>query len=183
MNTDIKIKIINIVPVIIRIHFPIVANVLIVWLLLAIFLKYGINVTIMFIVLSNIASELTSIIIMSLFLPKKFEVKKEDIKPNKNSLKDILSISLPTTGSRIIGSIGYFFEPIILTFALLLSGYSNNYIINEYGRTRGQYRKKPAPSINPRFQKVSKEEETGEEPEIQQLSFDLNQDDEEENQE
>lgn len=56
-------------------------------------------------------------------------------------------------------------------------------IINEYGRTRGQYRKKPAPSINPRFQKVSKEEETGEEPEIQQLSFDLNQEDEEENQE
>ena len=102
-----------------------------------IFLVKGIEITIMFIVLSNIASELTSIIIMSLFLPKKFKIKKEDIKPNKDNLREILSISLPTTGSRIIGSIGYFLEPIILTTTLLMCGYSNTFIINEYGIING----------------------------------------------
>lgn len=102
-----------------------------------IFLKYGIEVTIMFIVLSNIASELTSIIIFFLFLPKKFKIRKEDIKPNKDNLREILSISLPTTSSRIIGSIGYFLEPIILSFTLLLVGYSNDFIVNEYGIING----------------------------------------------
>ena len=102
-----------------------------------IFLKYGIEVTIMFIVLSNIASELTSIIIFFFFLPKKFKIRKEDIKPNKDNLREILSISLPTTSSRIIGSIGYFLEPIILSFTLLLVGYSNDFIVNEYGVING----------------------------------------------
>lgn len=102
-----------------------------------IFLQKGIEVTIMFIVLSNIASELTSIFILFFFLPKKFKIKKEDIKPNKDNLREILSISLPTTGSRIIGNIGYFFEPIILTATLLMVGYSNDFIINEYGIING----------------------------------------------
>ena len=39
--------------------------------------------------------------------------------------------------SRIIGSIGFFFEPIILTYCLLKCGYSNNFIINEYGVLNG----------------------------------------------
>lgn len=102
-----------------------------------IFLKKGIEVTIMFIVLSNIASELTSILILFFFLPKKFKITKDDIKPNKNNLKDILAISLPTTGSRIIGNIGYFFEPIIITATLLMIGYNNDFIVNEYGIING----------------------------------------------
>jgi len=44
-----------------------------------------------------------------------------------------LQISIPTVSSRIIGNIGYFFEPIILKNLLLFSGYSNNYILVEYG--------------------------------------------------
>ena len=44
-----------------------------------------------------------------------------------------MGIAIPTTSSRIIGNIGYFFEPIILTFTLSLVGYSNNFILTEYG--------------------------------------------------
>jgi len=102
-----------------------------------IFLKNGIESAVSFIVLSNIISELTSILVLFFFLPKNFRIKKEDIVPNKKNINNILNISLPTTSSRIIGNIGYFLEPVILTFFLLKYGYSNNYIVNEYGIING----------------------------------------------
>ena len=90
-----------------------------------------------FIVISNIFSELTSIFVLFFFLPKKFNIKKTDFKLHLNNAKDILEISIPTTGSRLIGSISYFFEPIIITFVLIKIGYSNSFIINEYGIING----------------------------------------------
>ena len=102
-----------------------------------IFLMKGINYAVAFIILSNIVSELTSILVLFFFLPKNFKITKEDIKPNKNNIKETLNISVPTTGSRLIGSIGYFFEPIILTSVLLNAGYNNSFIINEYGILNG----------------------------------------------
>ncbi|MDD4608401.1 MAG: polysaccharide biosynthesis protein [Bacilli bacterium] len=100
-----------------------------------IFLVKGIEFAVAFIILSTIISELTTIIIFFFFLPKNFKLKKEDIKPS--NIPDILRISLPTTGSRLIGNIGYFFEPIILSFVLLSIGYSNTFIISEYGIING----------------------------------------------
>lgn len=102
-----------------------------------IFLTRGINFAIAFVILSNVISELTSILVLFFFLPKNFKITKRDLKPNKTNIKETLSISVPTTGSRLIGSIGYFFEPIILTSVLLRVGYSNNYIVNEYGILSG----------------------------------------------
>lgn len=100
-------------------------------------LKKGIERAVSFIVLSNIVSELSSILVLFFFLPKNFKITKEDISPNKKNIKDILNISIPTTGSRLIGNIGYFLEPIILTFFLLKTGYANTYIVKEYGILNG----------------------------------------------
>lgn len=102
-----------------------------------IFITKGIYNTISFIVLSNILSEITSIIILFVFLPKNFSISKSDIIPNKNNIKNILNISIPSTGSRILGNVAYFFEPIIVTNILLKIGYTNNYIITEYGILNG----------------------------------------------
>lgn len=102
-----------------------------------IFIKKGIEFAVAFLVLSNIISELTSILILFFFLPKNFKMHKKDFVPNKQNLNDIFSISIPTTGSRLIGNIGYFFEPIILTSTLLLAGYDNNFIVTEYGIISG----------------------------------------------
>ena len=88
-------------------------------------------------ILVNVISELMSSLILFIFLPKKFRIRREDIKPDPVNLKAVLSISLPTTGSRIIGSIGYFLEPIILTFTLLKVGYTNSFIVREYGIISG----------------------------------------------
>lgn len=101
-----------------------------------IFLLKGIEITIFFLVISNIISECSSIIIFTFCLPKK-NISKNDFIPNKKYLKNILSISLPSTGSRIIGNIGSFLEPIILTTVLLKIGYSNEFIIHEYGVLNG----------------------------------------------
>lgn len=100
-------------------------------------LKKGIESAVSFIVLSNIVSELSSILVLFFFLPKNFKITKEDISLNKKNIKDILNISIPTTGSRLIGNIGYFLEPIILTFFLLKTGYANTYIVKEYGILNG----------------------------------------------
>lgn len=102
-----------------------------------VFLKHGIEFAVAFLVVSNIISELTSILILFLFLPKNFRLDKKDFVIQKQNIKDIFSISLPTTGSRLIGNIGYFFEPIILTSTLLMVGYDNNFIVREYGIISG----------------------------------------------
>ena len=67
-----------------------------------------------------------------IYLPKGFTIKKEDLKPDIGTIKDVLKIGIPSVSSRIIGNIGYFFEPIILTNLLLLNGFSNEYIISNY---------------------------------------------------
>lgn len=102
-----------------------------------IFLKHGIEYAVAFVVLSNIVSECTSIFVLFFFLPKHFKVSKQDFMPKTSSVKEVLSISLPSTGSRLIGSIGYFLEPIILTSTLLHVGYTNSFIVQEYGIISG----------------------------------------------
>ena len=97
---------------------------------------YGVGIATCFVVLINIFSEFSSIICLILFIPNR-KIKISDFKFDKLILKDVLNISIPTTGSRLIGSISYFFEPIILTFILLHIGYDGNYITQEYGIITG----------------------------------------------
>ena len=89
------------------------------------------------VVLINTLSELSSIILLLLFIPKKTTIKIKDFKYNKKILTQLLNISIPTTGSRLIGSISYFLEPIILTYTLTKIGYNTNYIAIEYGIING----------------------------------------------
>ena len=100
------------------------------------FLNKGIEYAIAFVILSNIFCELSSIIIFIFLIPN-FKCKKSELKPNKKNIKSLFKIAIPTTGSRLIGSIGYFLEPIIITFILLKIGYTNKFIVNEYGIING----------------------------------------------
>ena len=93
----------------------------------------GIVYSVMGLILISIASELASILTFLIFLPKKFKITKQDLKPDMKTSKEILSISIPTVSGRLIGNIGFFFEPILLTNILLFAGYSMDFILNEYG--------------------------------------------------
>ena len=95
-------------------------------------IKHGIIFAVTGYILISIISETISIIVFLLYLPKGFTIKKEDLKPDIGTIKDVLKIGIPSVSSRIIGNIGYFFEPIILTNLLLLNGFSNEYIISNY---------------------------------------------------
>ena len=99
-------------------------------------IKINIEYTVAFLFLISIISELSSIIIFLICSPKNIKIKRSDFKINYNYFKKILSISIPSTGSRLIGNIGYFLEPIILTF-VLSKFYINDFIINEYGIING----------------------------------------------
>lgn len=105
-------------------------------LFLPLFLKKGIEFAIFFIIITNVASELTSIIIFTFLFPK-FTLNKQDFKYSKGIMKQLFEIAIPTTGSRLIGSIGFFLEPIIMTFVLLKIGYSNKFIVTQYGIING----------------------------------------------
>jgi len=96
----------------------------------------GLKYIVCFLILINIISEIISTIILIIFLPKNIHITKEDLKINKSYIKDTLNICIPNTTSKLIGSIGFFLEPIILTNILLLN-YSNNYITTEYGVISG----------------------------------------------
>lgn len=100
------------------------------------FLSKGIEYAIAFVILSNIFCELSSIIIFIFLIPS-FKCKGKELKPNIKNIKELFKIALPTTGSRLIGSIGYFLEPIIITFVLLKIGYTNKFIVTEYGIING----------------------------------------------
>ena len=97
----------------------------------------NLTIAIVGVVLINIVSELSSTITMMLFIPKVIDLKVEDFKYNKGIFREILNVSIPTTGSRLIGSITYFLEPIILTYVLLQVGYTNDFITNQYGIING----------------------------------------------
>jgi stage V sporulation protein B len=110
-----------------------IVRLLLLYLIIPPLVTKGITASVVGLILLSIASELASILTFLFFLPKKFTITKKDFKPDLKTTKDILNISLPTVSSRLIGNIGFFFEPIILTNVLLLSGYSMNFILTEYG--------------------------------------------------
>ena len=102
-----------------------------------IFMNQGLSIVITYLVLSNIISEILSTVILLLFIPKGISITKKDFSINKTYAKDGLRISIPNTLSRFMGSIAYFFEPIILTSTLHFVGYSSLYITKEYGIITG----------------------------------------------
>ena len=90
-----------------------------------------------YLILINVISEIVSILVLLFFLPKKISLSRRDFIFDKNYFYDSLSIGIPNTFSRLISSIGYFLEPILLINMLSLNGYSNTYITYNYGVLSG----------------------------------------------
>jgi len=117
--------------------FEQIARLLLIYLVLPKLMATSVLLAVIFLILLNVISEIISIIVLLFFLPRNIKLKKRDLKPDKRCIKDVLDISIPTVSSRFIGNIGLFFEPIVLTFFLVKMGYSNEYILMEYGVYNG----------------------------------------------
>ena len=100
-------------------------------------IKIDLVYAVSFLILVNMISEFTSIILLLIFMPKHIKITHQDIIPQRNNIKNILSISIPNTNTRLIGNIGYFLEPILLTSGMLAAGYDISYITLEYGIVAG----------------------------------------------
>lgn len=99
-------------------------------------IRYGMVAAVTSVVLINVISEGASTIILMIFLPKE-KINIADFHKDNILIKEILGISIPTTAARMIGSITYFFEPIIITNVLKYVGYSGEFITLEYGVING----------------------------------------------
>ena len=109
-----------------------IIKIILILFLLPIAISKGDITSVIFLILFNVITEGSNILFMQKAISKKYISNKKG-KVNKKIIKEILSISIPTTSVRLIASIGFFLEPIILTNTLLSSGYSPNYITMEYG--------------------------------------------------
>lgn len=114
-----------------------IVRILLIVVLTPLIIPYGIKFIVAFLVLYNIISEIFSTIILIFFIPKKAIIKKNDLKPKKYYINSILKIGIPNTITKLIGSIGYFFEPIILSNLLLYNNCNIDYITREYGILNG----------------------------------------------
>ena len=110
-----------------------IVRLLLMFLVIPYFKEKGVVLGATALILINVLSELSSSLVLIFFLPKKFTIKKIDLKPSFYYLKNVLSVAIPTTATRIIGTIGYFFEPIILSFTLINCGYTTQFVTIEYG--------------------------------------------------
>ena len=109
-----------------------IIKIILILFLLPIAISKGDITSVIFLILFNVITESSNILFMQKVISKKY-ISNKKCKVNKKIIKEILSISIPTTSVRLIASIGFFLEPIILTNTLLSSGYSPNYITMEYG--------------------------------------------------
>ncbi|SDI76101.1 stage V sporulation protein B [Alteribacillus bidgolensis] len=105
-------------------------------------LPYGLEYAAAGAMLSVVAGELVSL----LYMMKCFKSNKplkvrsqflEALKESKNTFHNLMAIALPATGSRMIGSISLFFEPIIIAQSLALAGVATAAATAQYGELSG----------------------------------------------
>ena len=105
-------------------------------------LPRGIPYAVAGLMLASIAGELASAAILTIMFIqfKKKNYPKAGFKLPKLEpvvFKDVLGISLPTTGSRIVGTITHFLEPIIVARLLFRMGYGSGAGTAMYGAVAG----------------------------------------------
>lgn len=110
-----------------------IARLIIIILFLPKLISYGPIYAVCGFILLSIISEFISIVVFLIFLPKGFTIKKQDLKPDLKTTKEVMDLCIPTVSGRIIGNVAYFFEPVILTYVLKIVGYTNEFIVSEYG--------------------------------------------------
>ncbi|WP_370223422.1 stage V sporulation protein B [Cytobacillus sp.] len=106
------------------------------------FLPYGIEYAAAGAMLAAVIGELASLLyLMTTFkLKKKFRVRKQFfqfVSSGKSTFNELMTVALPTTGSRMIGSVAWFFEPIVVAQSLALAGVAAAAATKQYGALTG----------------------------------------------
>ncbi|QDP40718.1 stage V sporulation protein B [Radiobacillus deserti] len=111
-------------------------------LLVKLFLPYGVEFAAAGAMVSVIIGEFIAL----LFMMRMFKLKKRIkirskfmtyLKSGKETLKELLSIALPSTGSRLVGSFSNFMEPIVVSQSLAIAGVQTAIATQQYGLLTG----------------------------------------------
>ncbi|RWR15227.1 stage V sporulation protein B [Siminovitchia fortis] len=106
------------------------------------FLPMGIEYAAAAAMVATVIGELVSLLyLFAMFkVKKRFPVRRHflnALKGGKETFKELMQVALPTTGSRMIGSLSWFFEPIIVSQSLLLAGVAAGIATKQYGLLTG----------------------------------------------
>ncbi|RFU62769.1 stage V sporulation protein B [Bacillus sp. V59.32b] len=106
------------------------------------FLPYGIEYAAAGAMLASIIGELVSLayLLTTFKLKKHFKVRKNFFtmaKSGKGTFKELMSIGMPTTGSRLIGNFYWFLEPIVVAHSLAIAGVATTVATKQYGELTG----------------------------------------------
>ncbi|MBB6449507.1 stage V sporulation protein B [Geomicrobium halophilum] len=107
-----------------------------------IFLPFGVEFAAAGAMISVVAGELVSLLyVFYVFKNKKtMRIRKNffsALEGGKRTLKDLMAIALPTTGSRLVGSVSQFLEPIIVAQSLAIAGVATVTATSQYGELVG----------------------------------------------
>ncbi|RKL68563.1 stage V sporulation protein B [Salipaludibacillus neizhouensis] len=105
-------------------------------------LPFGIEFAAAGAMISSVIGELASIVFMITVFKKRktFRFRKQffsHVKDGKDTFGDLMAIALPTTGSKLVGSISFFFEPIVVAQSLAIAGVTTILATTQYGELAG----------------------------------------------
>ncbi|MRH43009.1 stage V sporulation protein B [Aquibacillus halophilus] len=111
-------------------------------LLVKLFLPYGIEFAAAGAMISVIIGELCSLFFMLHMFKLKKRIKMRSkffnyLLSGKQTLKELMSIALPNTGSRLVGSFSNFLEPILVAQSLAIAGVQTAEATKQYGELAG----------------------------------------------
>lgn len=111
-------------------------------LFVTILLPYGIEYAAAGVVLAGVLGEAVSLGYMLLMFKAKKKIKVRRgfwnyLKGSRNTFRNLMRVALPATGSRFVGSVTYFFEPIVISHSLLIAGISTTEATKQYGDLAG----------------------------------------------
>ncbi|OIJ16588.1 stage V sporulation protein B [Anaerobacillus alkalilacustris] len=106
------------------------------------FLPYGVEYAAAGAMISVVIGELASLLYMIFMFKNAKRVKVRSnffgyLKQGKSTFNELMTIALPTTGSRLIGSVSYFFEPIVVSQSLAIAGITTVIATKQYGELAG----------------------------------------------
>ncbi len=106
------------------------------------FLPYGIEYAAAAAMVASVLGELASLVFLFTYFKRKktFRMRKQffsSIHKGKETLRELMEVALPSTGSRMIGSISLFFEPIVVAHSLALAGVTASMATAQYGSLTG----------------------------------------------
>ncbi|WP_163970106.1 stage V sporulation protein B [Oceanobacillus halotolerans] len=105
-------------------------------------LPYGVEFAAAGAMFSVILGEFASLAFMFYLFKRNKSIKVRNrffhyLKTSKSTLRELFSIALPSTGSRLIGSISNFLEPILVAQSLAIAGVATTIATKQYGELTG----------------------------------------------